>query len=57
MVMGKAVGVASALFDIAKLNDVSKDVLVKIPAKELYDFLTGWAKTNSFIIFSCNLRI
>jgi glutamyl-tRNA synthetase len=36
---------SGALFDIAKLNDVSKDVLVKIPAKELYDFLTGWAKT------------
>jgi glutamyl-tRNA synthetase len=36
---------SGALFDIAKLNDVSKDVLVKIPAKELYNFLTGWAKT------------
>lgn len=33
-----------ALFDLNKLNDVSKDVLVKIPAAELYDFLLGWAE-------------
>ncbi len=35
---------SGALFDIDKLNNVSKDVLVKIPAKDLYNFLTGWAK-------------
>ncbi|MCB6992702.1 glutamate--tRNA ligase [bacterium 210820-DFI.6.37] len=34
---------SGALFDLDKLNDVSKDVLVKIPAKELCDFLKGWA--------------
>jgi len=34
---------SGALFDINKLNDVSKDVLVRIPANELYDFLVGWA--------------
>lgn len=33
-----------ALFDLDKLNDISKDVLVKIPANELYDFLLGWAE-------------
>ncbi len=33
-----------ALFDLNKLNDISKDVLVKIPAKELCAFLIGWAK-------------
>ncbi|MDO4545734.1 MAG: glutamate--tRNA ligase [Bacillota bacterium] len=33
-----------ALFDLNKLNDVSKDVLVKIPAAELCEFLIGWAK-------------
>lgn len=33
-----------ALFDLNKLNDISKDVLVKIPSSSLYDFLTGWAR-------------
>ena len=33
-----------ALFDLNKLNDVSKDVLVKIPAAELCDFMVGWAE-------------
>lgn len=33
-----------ALFDLDKLNDISKDVLVKIPAAELYSFMTDWAK-------------
>jgi glutamyl-tRNA synthetase len=33
-----------ALFDINKLNDISKDVLVKIPASELCKFLIDWAK-------------
>ncbi|MDR2770647.1 MAG: glutamate--tRNA ligase [Clostridiales Family XIII bacterium] len=31
------------LFDAAKLNDVSKDVLLGIPAGELAAFLTDWA--------------
>ncbi len=35
---------SGALFDLNKLNDVSKDVLVKIPASELYIFLMAWAK-------------
>ena len=35
---------SGALFDLNKLNDVSKDVLVKIPAEDLYEFLVGWAK-------------
>lgn len=33
-----------ALFDLNKLNDISKDVLVKIPAKDLCAFLIGWAR-------------
>lgn len=33
-----------ALFDLNKLNDVSKDVLVKIPAADLCDFMIGWAE-------------
>ena len=35
---------SGALFDMNKLNDVSKDVLLKIPAKELILFLKGWAE-------------
>ena len=33
-----------ALFDINKLNDVSKDVLLKIPASELTGFMTEWVR-------------
>ncbi len=34
---------SGALFDLNKLNDISKDVLLKISAADLYDFLKGWA--------------
>ena len=33
-----------ALFDLDKLNDVSKDVLLRIPASELAGFMAGWAE-------------
>ncbi len=35
---------SGALFDLNKLNDISKDVLLRIPAAALYDFLKGWAE-------------
>ncbi|MGN0658786.1 MAG: glutamate--tRNA ligase [Emergencia sp.] len=35
---------SGALFDLNKLNDISKDVLLRIPAGELFDFLKGWAE-------------
>lgn len=35
---------SGALFDLNKLNDVSKDVLVKINAEDLFKFMLGWAK-------------
>lgn len=35
---------SGALFDLNKLNDISKDVLLRIPAAELYDFLKAWAE-------------
>lgn len=35
---------SGTLFDLDKLNDVSKDVLVKIPADTLAQFLLDWAK-------------
>lgn len=35
---------SGALFDLNKLNDISKDVLLRIPASQLYDFLKTWAE-------------
>ena len=35
---------SGTLFDLDKLNDISKDVLVKIPAEELCRFLIDWTK-------------
>ena len=35
---------SGTLFDINKLNDVSKDVLARKSAEEIYDFMLGWAK-------------
>lgn len=37
-------GVSGALFDLDKLNNISKSVLVKKSAEEIYDFLCGWSK-------------
>ena len=34
---------SGALFDLNKLNDISKDVLLKISASDLYDFLKNWS--------------
>ncbi len=35
---------SGALFDLNKLNDICKDVLVKIPAAELCAFMKNWAR-------------
>ncbi len=35
---------SGTLFDLSKLNDISKDVLSKKSAKEIYDFELAWAK-------------
>lgn len=35
---------SGALFDLVKLNDVSKDVISKMPAEEVYTLYTEWAK-------------
>lgn len=37
---------SGALFDLDKLNNISKDVLVKIPVEEIYDFLLQWSKNH-----------
>jgi len=34
---------SGTLFDIMKLNNISKDVIVKMKAQEVYDGLLGWA--------------
>lgn len=34
---------SGALFDLNKLNDVSKDVLLRISASDLFDFLKAWS--------------
>jgi len=43
---------SGALFDINKLNDVSKDCLVRIPANELVDFLIEWAAVYSQTVWN-----
>ena len=35
---------SGALFDLNKLNDISKDVLLRIPAGEIIEFLKAWAQ-------------
>ena len=35
---------SGALFDLQKLSDVCKDVLVKVPASELCTFMKDWAR-------------
>lgn len=35
---------SGALFDLDKLNNISKDVLLKIPAADIYEFLLSWAE-------------
>ncbi len=35
---------SGALFDLDKLNDVSKNVLLKIRAEEIYEFFLQWAR-------------
>ncbi len=40
----KKMGVSGALFDIEKLNDVSKNVISRMTAEEAYTLLSAWAK-------------
>ena len=39
----KKMGVSGALFDIEKLNDVSKNVISRMTAEEVYTLLSAWA--------------
>ena len=40
----KKMSASGALFDIAKLNDVSKNVISRMSAEHVYDLLLGWAR-------------
>lgn len=37
---------AGSLLDIAKLNDISRELISKMSSKEIYDSVTLWAKEN-----------
>ena len=43
----KKMSSSGALFDLNKLNDISKDVLLKKSASELYDFLKEWSDDHA----------
>lgn len=48
-------GVSGILFDLEKLKDISKDVLVKISAEEIAKFLLDWSRkfdSDMFSVFS-----
>ena len=40
----KKMGNSGALFDLEKFNDVSKNVISRMDAQQVYDLLTAWAK-------------
>ena len=40
----KKMGKSGALFDLSKLNDISKNELSRLSAEEMFDFLKGWAE-------------
>ena len=40
----KKMSVSGALFDMVKLNDVSKNIISLMPAKKVYDYTVAWAK-------------
>ncbi len=43
----KKMSKAGALFDFAKLNDVSKNYISTLSAEEVYDAVTDWARENN----------
>lgn len=47
----KKMGVSGALFDLAKLNDVSKNVISKMDALTVLKYTLAWAETNNPIFY------
>ena len=39
-------GTSGAMFDLAKFNDVSKNIISMMPAEEVYEGVSNWAKEN-----------
>ncbi|HIT84658.1 MAG TPA: glutamate--tRNA ligase [Candidatus Ornithomonoglobus intestinigallinarum] len=44
---------AGALFDLAKLNDVSKNYICRLSAEEVYDLAAEWAKEYNEKLYAC----
>ena len=44
---------AGALFDLAKLNDVSKNYICTLSAEEVFDMTSAWAKEYNEKLFNC----
>ncbi|MBR4279015.1 MAG: glutamate--tRNA ligase, partial [Clostridia bacterium] len=42
----KKMAVSGSLFDLDKLNDISKNVISRMTADEVYDYTLAWAKEN-----------
>ncbi|MBR6784448.1 MAG: glutamate--tRNA ligase [Clostridia bacterium] len=42
----KKMSVSGSLFDLDKLNDVSKNVISRLTAEEVYEYALAWAKEN-----------
>ncbi len=42
---------SGALFDMDKLNDISKDVIFRLDAKRIYEFLVAWAKKYNTVAY------
>ncbi len=40
----KKMSVSGALFDLAKLNDISKNIISRLDARQVLDFVLDWAK-------------
>ena len=48
----KKMPVSGALFDMVKLNDVSKEMISKLTAEECYDLIMEWAKEHDENIYT-----
>ncbi len=42
----KKMSISGSLFDLDKLNDISKNVISRLTAEEVYDYALAWAKEN-----------
>lgn len=52
----KKLSPSGALFDLAKLNDISKNVISKLSADEVFDAVFAWAKTYDSELYALMQR-